>query len=199
MAFSSAAESQMELLGALGMAAVVVAIAGRHATANTAATQMFGADLLLRQGRLVAADRDNNHRLQALVDRAVTANTAERGSPRPIVLAREQRRPILVKLAALRHAAAGSPAGHLILVLTDLEDEPAPDDAVLRDAFNLTTAEIRLAKALVAGEGLVAIANAFGLARATVRVQLSAIFEKTDTHRQGELVSLLSRVSSVAR
>ena len=41
---------------------------------------------------------------------------------------------------------------------------------------------------------MAAIAHARGIARVTVRNQIKAIFAKTGTHRQSELVALLSRL-----
>lgn len=57
--------------------------------------------------------------------------------------------------------------------------------------FSLTRQETRIAAALVDGLTVKEIANAFGVSSETVRQHLKAIFAKTNTHRQAELVSLL--------
>ncbi len=59
-------------------------------------------------------------------------------------------------------------------------------------AFGLTGAEARLAAELVEGAGVEGIALKFGISRDTARNQLKAIFSKTGTHRQAELVLLLN-------
>jgi DNA-binding CsgD family transcriptional regulator len=66
----------------------------------------------------------------------------------------------------------------------------------LRERFNLTPAEAKLAVDLAQGDPLKDIAGRRGLALGTVRAQLAAIFEKTGVHRQPELVKLLMAVSS---
>ncbi|MEZ5828253.1 MAG: LuxR C-terminal-related transcriptional regulator [Hyphomicrobiales bacterium] len=63
-----------------------------------------------------------------------------------------------------------------------------------RRAFGLTPAELRLAEALVRGTSLKDYAEQVGIAEGTARVQLKAVFAKTNTHRQAELVSLLWRI-----
>lgn len=75
--------------------------------------------------------------------------------------------------------------------------DPAPDAAAAPgpDPFariwGLTPAEARLAAALVAGTSPAAFARRHGLTVNTVKSQLRAIFRKTGTHRQAELVRLL--------
>lgn len=64
----------------------------------------------------------------------------------------------------------------------------------MQACFGLTTAEARLASAIGNGASLDIAADALGISYETARCQLKAIFSKTDTHRQGELVSLISRL-----
>ena len=61
----------------------------------------------------------------------------------------------------------------------------------------MTAAEARLAVHLAAGEGLDEAADALGVALETVRSQLKAIFGKTDTRRQGELLRKLALDSAL--
>lgn len=64
------------------------------------------------------------------------------------------------------------------------------------DRFALTKAEKVLAYRLFAGGTLAEIASALGLSRETVRCQLHAIFLKTGTNRQGQLLSLMHQASA---
>ena len=70
-----------------------------------------------------------------------------------------------------------------------------PVGPVLGRLFRLTPAEIRLCKSLAKGADLNAFASAHDLSIGTVRSQLKAVLDKTGTHRQGELISMLARVS----
>lgn len=61
----------------------------------------------------------------------------------------------------------------------------------LRAAFDITAAEARLLSALIAGQTVDEYAAWRGVSRHTVKNQLSSLFEKTNTKRQAELVSLV--------
>lgn len=67
----------------------------------------------------------------------------------------------------------------------------------LRTLFRLAPAEARLAAALATGRSLVDAAAGLGIAHSTARFYLEQIFRKTDTHHQGELVALLSRLAAM--
>jgi DNA-binding CsgD family transcriptional regulator len=65
---------------------------------------------------------------------------------------------------------------------------------LLRIAFGLTASEARLAARLASGVGINGAATFLGVNRETARSQLKAIFAKTNTHRQAELVGLIARL-----
>ena len=72
---------------------------------------------------------------------------------------------------------------------------PAEDDALdgsdLARRFGLTAKEAELASLLARGHGLRSAAAALGVTYHTVRYHLRHAFEKTGTHRQGELIRLV--------
>lgn len=82
-----------------------------------------------------------------------------------------------------------------LVLLRDLASKPNLQRDVLRQAFGLTSAESRLAAQMAAGETLEEAADALGTSKETARSQLKAVFVKTNTHRQAELVALLSRLT----
>lgn len=81
----------------------------------------------------------------------------------------------------------------VLVTVSDPAMEPTVQRARLRDTFSLTESEARVALALAEGLSVAEIASSSGVTVKTVRVQLSSVFSKTNTQRQGELVSLLSR------
>ncbi|MBX9588699.1 MAG: helix-turn-helix transcriptional regulator [Hyphomonadaceae bacterium] len=84
----------------------------------------------------------------------------------------------------------------LALLIVARTWEPPQDIASrLRDAFKLTPAEAKLAAALMEGLSLESYARDRDVAINTVRNQLQSLFEKTRTHRQGELIAALFRDS----
>jgi DNA-binding CsgD family transcriptional regulator/uncharacterized protein YhfF len=98
-----------------------------------------------------------------------------------------------------QHAMRGMAldAEAMIFVDDPIEDEAPAKADLWSDAFQLTPAEVRLAIHLVSGATLKDYAEEFGVTYNTARAQLRAIFEKTDTHRQAELVSLLQTSRSL--
>lgn len=84
----------------------------------------------------------------------------------------------------------------LALFLTDPTRPAGPSGESLRDRFQLTKAEAALAVQLLEGASLADAASALDIAYNTVRSHLRAIFAKTGTHRQVQLVTLLRTTDS---
>lgn len=63
-------------------------------------------------------------------------------------------------------------------------------------AFGCSPAEMRLAEAVLCGETPPQYGERVGLSRHTVRNQMQALLQKTDTHSQVEFVSLVTHLSS---
>ena len=59
------------------------------------------------------------------------------------------------------------------------------------------TAEAKLAEAIASGDSLAQYAERHNVSIHTARNQLQAVFHKTGTSRQGELVALLVRLRAV--
>lgn len=75
--------------------------------------------------------------------------------------------------------------------LFDSDHRPKVCRPTLVRLYQLTGAESRLVEALVAGETLETAAGRFGVSKQTLRKQLGTIYQKTGTHRQAELMSLV--------
>ncbi|MPS27365.1 helix-turn-helix transcriptional regulator [Pigmentiphaga sp.] len=73
--------------------------------------------------------------------------------------------------------------------------DPEQQNLKVTDLFQFSRAEARLAAKLQEGLSLSEYAERQGIALSTARTQLRALFTKTGTHRQGELVSLLLRLT----
>ena len=109
------------------------------------------------------------------------------------VVVRRQRRPLLVSLIGRQSYPESKTGSFIILLLVNTDFRPGPDQTVLRAAFGLTASEARLAEYIATGGSLEDAAAKLGITRGTAAKKLKFIFEKTDTHRQAELVSLLTR------
>src|SRR4051794_36588809 len=104
-----------------------------------------------------------------------------------------QGRPLILRAVPIAERATAGP--QTVVILVDLEAVPQPTAETLQTIFGLTPAEARLAIEMALGKSPEEIAQATHVAVGTVRNQLHAIFAKTGTHRQGELVALLARVA----
>jgi DNA-binding CsgD family transcriptional regulator len=86
----------------------------------------------------------------------------------------------------------------VIVCVTDLEAGVNLPEQRLRDLFGLTTAEARIAQALVEGRSPREVAESLRLSFYTVRWHMVRIFDKTGTKRQAELVRLMMRVVGIS-
>jgi DNA-binding CsgD family transcriptional regulator len=73
------------------------------------------------------------------------------------------------------------------------------DAAILHELFALTPAEARVTGRLVLGRRVQEIAHESGVSIETVRSQVRSILSKTNTGRQGELISLVLRMMPFRR
>jgi len=102
----------------------------------------------------------------------------------------------LLHVVPLEPSAADCGRGPLAAVLIfDPAREPMLPEQVVRELYGLTRAEAAVAGLVLRGEGIQSICDRLSLSTSTVRTHLQAIFVKTGTHRQAELVKLLSMLS----
>ncbi len=79
-----------------------------------------------------------------------------------------------------------------LVFLSDPDARPAPKASLARSLYGLTPTESRLADLLAQGCELTAAAERLSMASTTARFHLKAIFRKTGTGRQAELVRLMA-------
>ena len=165
--------------------------------------------LRLDGGRLVVRRRDDAAALRAAVEQAAVAARNGHEIAPPLLHMRNRSGVVLQSILLLPAvpapmAAAGmSPVGTLPVGLPMAAGEavvlafvsfgcPAPLSLslVMRE-FGLTMAEARVAAELAAGQTPTSIAARFGLAEATVRVQIKNALAKSNTHSQAQLIGRL--------
>jgi DNA-binding CsgD family transcriptional regulator len=105
------------------------------------------------------------------------------------------RRPLVALAAPVLARSSGTwlagPRPATVLFLRDPEVELCARADVLAATFGLTAAEARLAVAIAAGTTLEEHAASQHVTVHTVRSQLKAVFDKTGTHRQAQLVRVV--------
>ena len=75
-----------------------------------------------------------------------------------------------------------------VVFITDPDRQQEAPAELLQRLYGLTPTEARILKYLVDGKILENIANDLGITIGTVRQHMKLVFQKTDTHRQAELV-----------
>lgn len=195
------AAAEHAALDGLPWAIVFVDAGGRVLSHNHAAAELLraGDGLGLRRGQLVAAAPRETALLLAAIRQAGLA--ADGGSRPPAALALPRpslKRALEVLVAPVRNPAArpGLPPA-VVLFVADPERRAEPGLVVLARLYGFTRAEAALAAALVAGDGLGEAAERLGIALSTAKTQLQAIFAKTDTRRQAQLVSVLLKSPAI--
>jgi len=85
----------------------------------------------------------------------------------------------------------GDAPDRVLVIVDQPERRRLPDAGQLRELFELTAAESRVARALAMGLSLEGYAAAHGLQLSTARSQLRAVLRKTGCNRQQTLIRLL--------
>ena len=166
-----------------------------HGTNRAADRQLAAAQWLFqRQGQLTCADPDSEARLSALIaELQLNGQMRLTASPsRWLRLDDAVRANVMPATLALLSTDSHRPGDALILMtLHDPDYGRHVDARMLENLFEMTPAEARVACALVRGLSPKQTAELCGVALGTVRTQLKAVFSKTRTRRQAELVRLL--------
>jgi DNA-binding CsgD family transcriptional regulator len=163
---------------------------------NPVAEAIFGDDDINLVGqRLVIRDKPAQSAFNAFLDRLRTATDRDALAVAPIVIQRDGRLPIVVRVLPVDGAARSPFLGaRAILIFSGFDESEAEQLAMLRQAFQLTPSEARLALCLAGSKSLEEAAQEMAIAQETARSHLKSVFRKTATHRQGELIALVSRL-----
>jgi DNA-binding CsgD family transcriptional regulator len=162
---------------------------------NPAAEQVLDNEICIKNRRLFLFDQQARSALQRLTEQLHTTPDTAPLPADPIVIRRSAKRPLVVRILPINGAARSPFLGaRALLVISDLDSVRVPHATTLMRAFDLSQAEARLAVMVATGASTERVAEELGIGRETVRSQLKAVFAKTATRRQGELVSLLSRL-----
>lgn len=148
--------------------------------------------LRLVHGRLHAATSATQARLERVIGESLGRSGPATGGG--IAVERPVGRPLVLRVLPLRQSTSLVMArAASVILIQDAGRVPLLSPTTL-SAIGLTPSEGKLAAALLAGQSLDEFANASGLQLSTVRSTLKGVFEKTETHRQAELVAILSRL-----
>jgi DNA-binding CsgD family transcriptional regulator len=189
-------QASLAMLDRNPLAIVLLDQSGCVVLANRAARDLAeNADgVTLGQDTLALVRRPDDAVLQRLIGAALKTRSQSGAHPGGTMSALRPsgKRPFSIMVSPLSPNAFAMttvrPA--VCVVIADPEMRVLPAER-LSALYGLTPSEARLAMHLAMGEDLRVAAEAIGIRYSTARTQLAAIFRKTETSRQGELVRLL--------
>jgi DNA-binding CsgD family transcriptional regulator/PAS domain-containing protein len=189
-----------EALDSLDHAIVTVTSQSHIAYANAAAERLLrnGDGLISQAGHLVGSVPQTRARMEALLHVALRGDALDvrhGGSfacPRP-----SGKRPYAIHVLPLTSPGTefASRGPIAMVVIVDPDRRPVPALDILRQVYGLTKTEAAVAQLVLNGEGLGPISEQLRLSRDTVKTHLRNVFNKTQTHRQAELVRLLLAIA----
>lgn len=191
------AHAAVTALERLGLPAAALGSDGRARAVNDLFRALPPQVAIDRPDRLAFADQAVDRQFR----RQIEAN-GHQGGTRGLTLpvpASDAGEAMVVHLAPL----ADTPqdvfgAARWLLVCARVGETGGVDPALLQNLFGLTPAEVRVARGLASGETLSDLAAHHGLGRETLRSQLKSVMLKTRTHRQADLVRLLTGMSRLS-
>jgi len=193
------AESAVELAGALEVVRHgVIIVAGEHLVINlnSAAERIVRAEdgLCMRSGRIAATSTRAEQELHCAIQNALTGEPSTVRTGQSLTCFRPSgKRPYVIHVLPSHRRNANEPLRQqmALVLIIDPEDEPEPAVALLRRLYCLTEAEAEVALHVMHGADLKQISEELSISLTTVRTHLQHVFDKTDTHRQAQLVRLL--------
>jgi DNA-binding CsgD family transcriptional regulator len=194
LTWHSGFKGQLNAFERLNRGAILIDRSGRVLEHNANAT--FGDGLDVTGGLLCATHPNSRTALQGLLSTILARSGNGKGRGATVAVARTSgRRPWLLDgipctdaVRSLHSRAAG------LIIVTDLERTPRPAHEVLRLVFGLTRTEAALTEALIGGLSLREAAERLAISEGHARQRMLAIFGKTRTSRQGELIALLAKL-----
>jgi DNA-binding CsgD family transcriptional regulator/PAS domain-containing protein len=183
-------------LDALSAAAIIVEQDGRIHYANGAAQTELASGSLVREskGRLVGQTPET----LKLIGEVTASGSPRHQRGRDVLLKDATGRTLHATWATLDQAEEelGSPT---LLLLREPEAELNTPLAAAHSLYHLTTGETQVLAQVLNGHSLTELAEILGVARSTAKSQLDAIFRKTNTNRQADLVRLVMSLTSPLR
>ena len=173
---------------------LLVSASGMCEPGNQLAEEVLqrGDAIILRHGRLECVHALDNTLLQRALHNCAMGKAGLPGTTVQVMRG-EERMPLhLMCVPFITDGWTQSTAQHQVMIIvTDPEARLGQKVEQMRLNFRLTRAEADLVAELARGGDRNAIADRLGVTLATVRTQLTSVFDKTGVRRQPELVRLL--------
>lgn len=203
--------STLGALDRLSVAVLLFGARGRLVFANRAAQRILGEQDGLRVrhltgstglGEIVAGDRAAHAELGKAIMRAVAPDILHTEHfSRAVTVRRPSGRQAYTlnfsTLSAHTEFGSGADAPRAIAFITDGAQPITLDAELLRNAYGLTPAEIRLMQVMTDGVVIEEAAAQLGVTTHTVRAHLRSIYLKTNTNNRARLMRLLMSLAQI--
>jgi len=193
----SESEARRVALDQMALGVIFLDAKGNVLSMNEAATNIFlqnDQSITLRHARLYAQNPSEDKKLQGLIYKACqTGRTLSDSGGGTLVVSKKHSPGVVHVLVGPAFDRQGSNSNGPVAVvfIADPGARIHPPNEILHGLYGLTPAECRLALLLGSGRSLCEIAQMLNLCRSTVKSQLDAIFVKTGTRRQSQLMRML--------
>ena len=152
-------------------------------------------ELVISGGLLTARCAETARHLQQAIKAAIDSGSGDRG--RSIRIAGDSAHSNLVLIVSplpplLNHLPLRGPAALVRIVEVDRGPSHLSEHSHI---FDLSPREVEIASALLEGHSKESLAASLGLSRNTVRNHVQALFRKTGTNRQADLIRILDRLA----
>lgn len=190
-------------LDQLNYGILFLSASGRVLFANQAGRELLasGDGLHMSRGELRAATPAHSNRLREAIAIALRTQEGTLTPDRPAVAIERPsaRKPLSVLVTPLprRATITGLDAAAVALFITDPERSSLPAIETIRATLRLTPSEAHLAQRLASGQSVKEAAEDLSIRLETARKRLKVIFQKTDTHRQSDLVRLILMCTTI--
>ena len=204
--FAALTQDSVDLAAALEMVRHGVVIVGPGCLVvnlNSAAEGILRAvdGVHIRSGCIGATSTNAERQLHLAIHTALTDEGSKIRSARSLKCERPSgKRPYVIHVLPLHHAGKGAAPTDVraLVLIINPEHEPEPAAALMRRLHGLTNTEAQVALRLSRGANLKQISDELSVSLATVRTHLRHLFDKTDTHRQAELVRHLLTLREIS-
>lgn len=186
------AKGTVEVLATVGIPAALIGVGNKMLHCNSEFQQVHETFTSLPKERIALVGDETK---RAEFSRAISHQSQ---TSTQIILPRSLEKPaVVINIIPLQGVARDIFASSykMVLVTPVTNGQRVPELSTLKQMFNLTPAEARLAAALASGLSLRDSAAKCSIRFGTARSYLLHIFAKTGTSRQGELVGLLKTAS----
>jgi len=182
-------------LNAMRLPAIAVDQHGVVVDVNATANVVFDDNIKVKDKRLFIRDPEARTLLKEAVDQLNDVSRLNSLASEPVIVPRMGKLPVIVRIWPF-DGPSHQPGQEVraLLTLNALGPKPRPPAAILAKTFRLTPSEAKLACIIARGAPPYIAARELKISRDTARNQLKAVFAKTDTLRQSELVALLLQV-----